>query len=207
MLDAVFRLLFGERPRRSLPPLLGVACSALVGCEHSPPRPMTASQPQAASPSEPARSERDVPSAAPDQPKASAQTGSSTDHDLTAKPGQHAPPSPPDAKPQAEASQEPAPAPVPPQKLPPYISVLERVEHEKRSVVDSAIVRNKLQLSTQNVKRLRISRRDLPIARDKSVILRVDDFVLEWTPKSDTIELELGRNAGWQIVEPPPARP
>lgn len=175
-----------------------LASIAVTGCEQNPPPKITATQPQAETSRKSSAMPESNPSAPPpmnpahEPPPANSSTQTPLPANTTAQP--------PSSEKPPEVEQKPVEPEKP--KLPPYLSIIERVDNADKARVDATIDSNKLRLTTENVRRLRVTRRDLPIARDKSVFLRVDNFVLEWTPKSDAIELELGRNAGWSVVEP-----
>jgi hypothetical protein len=64
-----------------------------------------------------------------------------------------------------------------------------------------------LEIATHNVRRLRLDRRALPLARDRSTILRIDDQAIEWTTKHDLLVLEQSRGGQWNIVERGAPRP
>lgn len=58
-----------------------------------------------------------------------------------------------------------------------------------------------LVLDTTNVRRFRITRRNLPIAPGGSIALRVDGQVFEWTTRRAVLELAYTPSGGWRVVD------
>lgn len=91
---------------------------------------------------------------------------------------------------------------------PHYVAVMDRYEPDAPSRVHVKVVRPaKLELQTENVKRLRITREGLPLPRDRSVILRIDDQGIEWTSGYIAIELERSSVGVWEVTQRKPAKP
>lgn len=58
-----------------------------------------------------------------------------------------------------------------------------------------------LDIRTQNVGRMLVTRRELPVGRNRSIALRVDGFVFEWSASHTTLILEFSPSGGWRIAE------
>lgn len=127
----------------------------------------------------------------------------------------------PDRPARAERSEQPPPAvknepppkpqPEAPPKDPPlpkYIRVLER-DDPKAAIAISAVADrpDSLELRTTNVQRFRIDRRELATPSGRSIALRLDDQVIEWTARYSVLEFARDEQGFWQIVDRLPARP
>lgn len=86
-------------------------------------------------------------------------------------------------------------------KLPPYLKILEQIEPGKANIEVELSGEQRIALHTLNVKRFSITRKDSPLARDRSVALRIDGTNLEWTPKRQTLTLERASNGDWLTAE------
>jgi hypothetical protein len=96
------------------------------------------------------------------------------------------------------------PAPVPPS----YMSIVEEIDPVKRSIVYTTIEPPRtLELTTENVKRIRLTREGLPLARHGSLVLRIDGQGIEWTRKYVAVELERSSAGEWSVVDRRPANP
>jgi hypothetical protein len=99
---------------------------------------------------------------------------------------------------QAQPAEPVEPAP----KLPRYLEVLERVDHKTPARVQVRLVPPaKLEIETDNVKRLRITRAELPLSRRRSTILRLDSQAIEWRLSSVAVEFERSRHGVWTVVK------
>jgi hypothetical protein len=82
----------------------------------------------------------------------------------------------------------------------PYLQILELRDAARGPTIHSLVSgRRELRLDTDNIQRLRITRDQLPIPRDRSVVLRIDGQNFEWTSRSASIELERDRNGFWNV--------
>jgi type IV secretory pathway VirB10-like protein len=132
----------------------------------------------------PARSER----AAPEQP------------DEARAPAQATESAPPEIE--LETPEEPEPT------TPRYLAIVEQVRPDQDATVRPTIVSpTKLELETDNVKRLRITREGLPLARNRSIVLRIDGQGIEWTPNYLAVELERSSAGIWEVVRRRPVEP
>jgi len=86
-------------------------------------------------------------------------------------------------------------------KLPPYLKILEQLEPGTATIDIDLGGELRIALHTLNVKRFSITRKDSPLARDRSVALRIDGTNLEWTPKRQTLTLERASNGDWLTAE------
>ena len=85
--------------------------------------------------------------------------------------------------------------------LPPFLAVVEEINPTDRSTVNATITPpRKLALETDNVKRLRLTRERLPLARNRSIVLQIDGQGIEWTAKHIAIELERSSAGEWTVV-------
>lgn len=107
---------------------------------------------------------------------------------------------PAESQPTSAPESQPASAPA----LPDYVKVLHKPDVAADPIV-LAQVRglDELLLDTRNVDRLRIDRTELPIERNGSVVLRIDDQVIEWTSRYPMLELQRHENGEWRIVRQP----
>gem|GEM_PF-6106883 len=89
---------------------------------------------------------------------------------------------------------EPARAETPPEpekKLPEHLTLMQRVDPNAEGRIEVSVSGSDvLELAAHNVKRFRVSRERSPLATTRSVVLRVDGQVFEWTRAYTTIELE-----------------
>ena len=99
--------------------------------------------------------------------------------------------------------------PEPPEpKTPHYVSIVEEIKSARPSKVHARIVSpTKLVLTTENVKRIRVTRAGLPLARNRSIVLLIDDQGIEWTRQYLAVELERSRAGEWTVVRRRPAKP
>lgn len=58
-----------------------------------------------------------------------------------------------------------------------------------------------LTLDTRNLQRIRISRAGLPLARNRSVAIVIDNQGIEWTTRTDIIELERSPAGVWSVLK------
>lgn len=137
-----------------------------------------------------------------------------TEKETPAAPPAAAPQPTPTPEPAGEtmhpATQEPAPRPAeattkPSSKpdgivLPPYIVRTIAID-ATRPFRLQAETRDPstLRLETNNLRRVRISRIGLPLARNRSVAIVIDNQGIEWTTRSDVIELERSAAGVWSV--------
>lgn len=122
-------------------------------------------------------------------------------------PPEHSESPPPAAKtaPQPKAQPDTPPKDPP---LPKYIRVLERDDPKSAIAISAAADRpDTLELKTTNVQRFRIDRRELAAPSGRSIALRLDDQVIEWTARYSVLEFARDEQGFWQIVDRQPARP
>ena len=101
-----------------------------------------------------------------------------------------------------ETPEEPEP------RTPRYLEIVEPVHPDRDSKIRATIVSpTKLELETDNIKRLRITREGLPLARDRSIVLRIDGQGIEWTRKYLAVELERSSAGVWEVVRRRPVEP
>jgi len=193
-------------PRRAI--LLVTAIPAvlvLVGCESRTDRQMMMTEP--APPKDHATARPDSESEASDrEAEAPKRESESATREQTA-----VVPEPPRQTTAGEASEpgRPTSAAVKPDEpgdreepLPRYLEVLERYDDSARAVVRARLERPaKLEIQTDNVKRLRITRARLPLTSTRSTVLRIDDQVFEWLQRSDEVVLERSRNGIWSPIK------
>lgn len=85
--------------------------------------------------------------------------------------------------------------------LPEYLEIRSRVHDGKVAQVRSQILSGgRLVIDTDNVTRLRIRRELLDLPTRRSVILRLDGQVIEWTAGSPVSEFERSSNGVWTPV-------
>ncbi|MCK4341148.1 MAG: hypothetical protein KAY37_05420 [Phycisphaerae bacterium] len=108
-----------------------------------------------------------------------------------------------ETKPAAQPETEPpATQPAEP-KLPDYLAIINRIEADE--AVDVRIVTaadRKLMLETRNVRRLHIDRAQVPVDKDRSIVLVLDGQVLEWRANSKVVEFERTPAGVWIPVKP-----
>ena len=186
-------------PRFVLPIVAILIALLVAGCESRPPQGVAVTQPQSAGEGKAAGSEPTGPpgtqqpepgeSARPSS-KPSAESGGSEAGDVVGETSAEKPP------------HEPEP------RLPRYLRILERFDNTVQSKVRVRLEPPaKLEIQTDNVKRLRITRIGLPLMRGRSTVLRIDEQVFEWTRRSDVVELERSPNGVWTSVKLRKSRP
>lgn len=86
-------------------------------------------------------------------------------------------------------------------ELPPFLAIVDRIEPGQRANVAVRLDPPRLiELRTTNVQRIRITREELPLARNRSTVLQIDDQGIEWTAGVYVVELERTRSGAWEIV-------
>ncbi len=114
------------------------------------------------------------------------------------------------------AAREPATADVPaepeprqpPPETPPFLRILERIDTDRNAALSAdASWPSELRITSDNVQRFAITRENLPLARDSSVILRLDGQNMEWTARYSALELARSRSGLWEVVKRVPAEP
>ncbi len=120
-----------------------------------------------------------------------------------------APTSEPSPATQPSAQSKPATQPIDALPLTPeYLHILERSTAGKKVVLDSKVEEgNTLKITSENVQRIRLTRKGLPLPRGKSIAIVIDQQGIEWTTSADVVELERSSNGAWNIVRPPVSRP
>lgn len=174
------------RPRSQVVPTVLLAALVLCvpapfGCERAPRAGVTATQPRTSAPQQ-----------QPAEQPAPGGAGSSS--------------APAEAEPPPTTRPEPVPIdmdepqqPEPP--LPPYVFVVERIDpHQRGRVRANTVAPNRLELTTDNVRRLRLTRERLPLSRHRSIVLRIDGQGIEWTPKCLAVELQRSPAGAWTVV-------
>ncbi len=119
----------------------------------------------------------------------------------TVTPGESRQP-PPKVAEKPPAPAEPAEPPEDP-PLPDYLRVVTKIDRMKPFKV--AVEKgppNRLMLDTENVSRIRIDRARFGLAGRKSIVLRLDGQVIEWTARSKVTEFTRTRNGVWRPVRP-----
>lgn len=114
----------------------------------------------------------------------------------------------PSTQPASAPATQPASRPALPE-VPPYIRIVAAADPLRKSACDVLCepAERRLIVDTANIARLEFSRQELPLPRERSVALRVDGRVFEWTPAFDSIVIERRSNGDWVIVERQPRRP
>jgi hypothetical protein len=93
-------------------------------------------------------------------------------------------------------------------EMPPYVEIVEQIKPAEPTFVNAEIVSpTKLVIETDNVRVLRITREGVPLARNRSIVLRIDDQGIEWTRKYIAVELERSPAGEWTVVRRRPAEP
>ncbi len=91
---------------------------------------------------------------------------------------------------------------------PSFVVVLERMDPARGQQLQTVVVGSRrVQLTTRNVRRLSITRRRGPLAREGSIVLRIDTQVFEWIGRFDTLELTRSENGIWRITRRWPPGP
>jgi hypothetical protein len=108
----------------------------------------------------------------------------------------------------------PEPPPRPPVEPPPaeppkssdFVTVLERYRTDSSFATNSQVEPpRRLRVDTDNVRRLRIDRRRVPLTRDGSLSLVLDGQGFEWGERTTVLTLERTPAGAWTVV-PEPAR-
>jgi hypothetical protein len=94
-----------------------------------------------------------------------------------------------------------AAADLPAPKLPDYLIILKRFD-ELRPVDAQARTEgdHRLIIQTENVRRIRIDRKRLPLRRDRSISLQLDGQGIEWLASSPVDEFERSNTGEWKAV-------
>jgi hypothetical protein len=171
----------------------------VAGCESRPPQGVNATQPRTvgedqaradelAGPPSEQRAQPGESSTPASRPSARAGSGETTEIG--------------GETPSAAKTVEPEP------RLPDYLKILERFDDRARVEVHVRLEPPvKLEIQTDNVKRLRITRVGLPLVRGRSTVLRIDEQVFEWPQRSEVVELERSPNGVWMSVKLRKSRP
>jgi hypothetical protein len=86
-------------------------------------------------------------------------------------------------------------------RTPRYLEIVEQVDAHHEAKVQAAITPpTRLELETDNIKRLRITRQGLPLAEGRSIVLRIDGQGIEWTRQYLAVELERSSAGIWTVV-------
>jgi hypothetical protein len=87
-------------------------------------------------------------------------------------------------------------------RTPPYLAIVEQVHADRDARIQATISPpTKLELETDNIKRLRITRERLPLAQNRSIVLRIDGQGIEWTRHYIAVELERSTAGTWTVVD------
>lgn len=161
----------------------------LVGCG----RPQTSK----VSMSPPTSADREVSIIQPEQPPLAERT---TEKPVPAEAARE---KPPHAAPN-ETSKLAAPSP----RLPEYVSIVERIDPSRPAQLAVNLEPpRELELTTDNVRRLWLTRDGLALSRNRSIVLRIDGQGIEWTPRFVAVELERSQAGAWTVVERRPSKP
>jgi hypothetical protein len=178
------------RARRLPALLLGLAVLTAAGCQSRQMAPPAVQPPPRSEPARPAPhpappSERPAPPAVAAAPPASPAPAQPPVPPPTAT-------TPPPAAPPAAASAEPVPE---------YVEVLELIDPggatRVRAQTDPPA---RLVVETENVQRLRLRRARLSLARDRSVALKLDGQMFEWTRATPIVEFARSANGTWAVA-------
>jgi len=91
---------------------------------------------------------------------------------------------------------------------PRYLAIVESIDPAKRPTVTTRIEAPRLlEVDTDNIQRLRLTREGLPLAANRSIVLRIDGQGIEWTPNVLAIELERSPAGVWSVVRRRPIEP
>jgi hypothetical protein len=86
-------------------------------------------------------------------------------------------------------------------KTPRYLAIVEQVDADQDAKVQATIrPPTGLELETENVKRLRITREGLPLVQNRSIVLRIDGQGIEWTRHYVAVELERSSAGTWTVI-------
>lgn len=165
--------------------LLSFIALALAGCE-GPNAAVTATQPKSADKSEPDQNGKT--NATPAAPNRLAQSPASQPSSAPATTSQ------PSAEPKSNIDSEN-------EKLPPYIRILEASAPGPVRIDVSVDGSQRITLKTTNVAKFRITRKDSPLATDRSVALHIDSVNFEWTRTRQTLILQRTPTGDWLSEE------
>ena len=85
--------------------------------------------------------------------------------------------------------------------IPRFISITEEVDPQLLSSVDvSVLPPRKLELKTENIRRLRLTREGLPLTKNASIVLQIDGQGIEWTSRYIAVELERSPTGIWTVI-------
>lgn len=207
-----------------LRPTLAIACGMLVaaglsGCA-APDRATDSAPPGAHESETPTADRSDRASLAPDAgktlPEAAPPRDSAGPRTIAPQPRRADPPVPIETAP-PDRSEPTTPSTVAPENEPTqeteadepprYVRILRALRDGFDARVDAATHPPvELHLTTLNVHRLRLTRDELPLARGRSTVVRIDGQSMEWAARYDLIEIERNVNGFWIIVDryPPP---
>lgn len=89
-------------------------------------------------------------------------------------------------------------------ELPPFVRVLSVIELDEEVEVEVVVnrARHRLQIETDNVGRLALTRASLPLDAGRSVYLKLDGQAFEWLPASYALEFAWSPNSGWVQTSP-----
>ncbi len=200
---------------------IATACAALLGCEAREAPRGSATQPRAPESHVHARStDKRNPAVAPPPREASpassdaaalpaspnaSQVGAAAARDArtstTAEPSAGGPVVAVATQP-VESSSPPAAAPP---RVPDYMTILARFdEREPFELSASARRPSVLEIRSRNVQRIRLARAELPLEKSRSVMIRIDGYGIEWTPRRSVVELERSQNGAWRVADERP---
>ena len=92
-------------------------------------------------------------------------------------------------------------------RTPRYLEIVEQVHSDRTGTVRATITSpTKLELETDNIKRLRITREGLPLAEGRSIVLRIDGQGIEWTRQYTAVELERSSAGTWTVIGRRPSK-
>lgn len=86
-------------------------------------------------------------------------------------------------------------------KLPPFIKILERSGTGPARIEVIVDGDQRITLKTTNVAKFRITRKESPLAKDRSVALRIDTVGVEWTRARQTLILQRTSTGDWLSEE------
>lgn len=88
-------------------------------------------------------------------------------------------------------------------ELPAYLTILSKFETRRPARVQVLVAEGrKLELTTDNVQRLNIDRDTLPLERNRSLVLIIDDQAVEWLARSQVTEFVRSPTGVWEPVKP-----
>jgi hypothetical protein len=92
-------------------------------------------------------------------------------------------------------------------RTPRYLAIVEQIHADREASIRSTVRSpTKLELETDNVKRLRITREGLPLLQNSSIVLRIDGQGIEWTRHYTAVELERSPAGTWTVTDRRPPR-